>query len=206
MEDTLSRFVDKTGCDPSFARDLLEGKKWDFDEAVKAFKEFSLEPEENQTKTRIVNKPRRGISVVNSDIVFKARTKVLEGDSPANGNQFDTYKDTFILPDLSAFPQDFGDFLRKDLIETSALVALEQSGHLNWWADIGVCQRLVPLATVGDGNCLLHAASLGFQTLQGRKHNRGKKDVSQAEKGPGDTDKKVKKGEPKMEKERKYRG
>lgn len=35
-------------------------------------------------------------------------------------------------------------------------------GHLNWWADIGICQRLVPLATVGDGNCLLHAASLGM--------------------------------------------
>ena len=35
-------------------------------------------------------------------------------------------------------------------------------GHLNWWADAGVCRRLVPLATVGDGNCLLHAASLGM--------------------------------------------
>lgn len=34
-------------------------------------------------------------------------------------------------------------------------------GHLNWWADIGVCQRLLPLVTSGDGNCLLHAASLG---------------------------------------------
>lgn len=27
---------------------------------------------------------------------------------------------------------------------------------------MGICQRLVPLATVGDGNCLLHAASLGM--------------------------------------------
>lgn len=27
---------------------------------------------------------------------------------------------------------------------------------------MGVCQRLLPLATVGDGNCLLHAASLGM--------------------------------------------
>ena len=35
-------------------------------------------------------------------------------------------------------------------------------GRLNWWADVGVCQRLLPLATVGDGNCLLHAASLGM--------------------------------------------
>jgi len=34
-------------------------------------------------------------------------------------------------------------------------------GRLNWWADMGLCQRLLPLATTGDGNCLLHAASLG---------------------------------------------
>jgi len=34
-------------------------------------------------------------------------------------------------------------------------------GRLNWWADMGICQRLMPLATTGDGNCLLHAASLG---------------------------------------------
>jgi len=26
---------------------------------------------------------------------------------------------------------------------------------------MGICQRLLPLATTGDGNCLLHAASLG---------------------------------------------
>ena len=42
------------------------------------------------------------------------------------------------------------------------------SGQLNWWADSGVCQRLLPLATVGDGNCLLHAASLGMWGFQDR--------------------------------------
>ena len=26
---------------------------------------------------------------------------------------------------------------------------------------MGICQRLIPMATTGDGNCLLHAASLG---------------------------------------------
>ena len=35
-------------------------------------------------------------------------------------------------------------------------------GRRNWWADTGTCQRLWPLATTGDGNCLLHAASLGM--------------------------------------------
>uniref|UniRef100_A0A8C4WK39 OTU domain-containing protein 7B n=1 Tax=Gopherus evgoodei TaxID=1825980 RepID=A0A8C4WK39_9SAUR len=36
-------------------------------------------------------------------------------------------------------------------------------GRLNWWANVDPsCQRLLPLATTGDGNCLLHAASLGM--------------------------------------------
>ena len=53
------------------------------------------------------------------------------------------------------------EYLEKDLIETSSLVSLENAGRLNWWSESGTCQRLWPLATSGDGNCLLHAASLG---------------------------------------------
>ena len=33
-------------------------------------------------------------------------------------------------------------------------------GRLNWWASTGRLLKLEPLATSGDGNCLLHAASL----------------------------------------------
>lgn len=69
---------------------------------------------------------------------------------------------TFTLPDLSIHPADFSAFLEKDLIEKSSLIALEAAGRLNWWTDIGLCQKLWPLATTGDGNCLLHAASLGI--------------------------------------------
>ena len=36
------------------------------------------------------------------------------------------------------------------------------SGRLNWWTATGQCPPLDPLATSGDGNCLLHAASLGM--------------------------------------------
>lgn len=36
------------------------------------------------------------------------------------------------------------------------------AGRLNWWSTICTsCKKLLPLATTGDGNCLLHAASLG---------------------------------------------
>lgn len=70
--------------------------------------------------------------------------------------------ETFTLPDLSIHPPDFSEFLEKDLIEKSSLISLQAAGRLNWWADDGICQRLWPLATSGDGNCLLHAASLGM--------------------------------------------
>lgn len=68
---------------------------------------------------------------------------------------------TFTLPDITRYPDDFREFLKKDLIEVSSLIQLEQCGRLNWWAETGTCQRLWPIATTGDGNCLLHAASLG---------------------------------------------
>ena len=95
---------------------------------------------------------------------------------------------------MNLFTEDFREFLKKDLIEVSSLIQLEQSGRLNWWAETGTCQRLWPigeylyictysfgldlehctwllddvtmscfiLATTGDGNCLLHAASLAM--------------------------------------------
>ena len=74
------------------------------------------------------------------------------------------YYVTFLLSD------DFREFLKKDLIEVSSLIQLEQNGRLNWWAETGTCQRLWPIATTGDGNCLLHAASLGKQI--GAVHKR----------------------------------
>lgn len=41
-----------------------------------------------------------------------------------------------------------------------SLCSLNGVGHLNWWTSTGKLPRLEPLATSGDGNCLLHAASL----------------------------------------------
>ncbi|KAF4519703.1 hypothetical protein B566_EDAN003953 [Ephemera danica] len=110
----------------------------------------------------------RGISRAtdNVNLVSKARSELAmefrENAALSNLQYFvETPICTFTLPDLTIYPDDFRSFLEKDLIETSTLVSLEQAGRLNWWADSGACQRLWPLATTGDGNCLLHAASLG---------------------------------------------
>lgn len=181
MDDTLSQFIAQTGIDPSLARDLLESTNWNVDEALSAFEALSLGSSASCTQSKgqcgddshiASGKGKRGLSMVNADIVGEARHKVIEDKVPGTDERYERFEEmsdfTFVLPDLSNFPEELSDFLRRDLIETSALVALEQAGRLNWWADSGVCQRLLPLATVGDGNCLLHAASLGMWGFQDR--------------------------------------
>ena len=141
MDDTLSQFISKTGTDPSLARDLLESTKWDVDEALKAFETLSLgsagkhNEYPSRSKPCTSGKARRGLSMVNADIVGEARHKVIEDKIPGTVDSYERFEEmsdfTFVLPDLSNYSEDLSDFLRRDLIETSALVALEQAGKLN---------------------------------------------------------------------------
>ncbi|XP_064820347.1 OTU domain-containing protein 7A-like, partial [Oncorhynchus masou masou] len=114
--------------------------------------------EDNMQEKRL----SRGISHASSAIVSLARFHVA---SECISEQFPLEMpiSTFQLPDLSVYSEDFRTFIEKDLIEQSTMMALEQAGRLNWWATMCTsCKRLLPLATTGDGNCLLHAASLGM--------------------------------------------
>ncbi|XP_077907432.1 OTU domain-containing protein 7A isoform X4 [Ictidomys tridecemlineatus] len=133
MDAVLSDFVRSTGAEPGLARDLLEEKRLS-----------------------------RGISHASSAIVSLARSHVA---NECNNEQFPLEMPiyTFQLPDLSVYSEDFRSFIERDLIEQATMVALEQAGRLNWWSTVCTsCKRLLPLATTGDGNCLLHAASLGM--------------------------------------------
>lgn len=140
MDDTLSQFIEKTGTDPSLARDLLESTKWDVEEALRAFETLSLgssvrHNEKISDSNRVTSgKAKRGLSMVNADIVVEARSKVIEDKVPGTDERYERFEEmsdfTFVLPDLSNFSEELSDFLRRDLIETSALVALEQAGKL----------------------------------------------------------------------------
>ncbi|KAJ8372480.1 hypothetical protein AAFF_G00289250 [Aldrovandia affinis] len=170
MDAVLSDFVRSTGAEPGLARDLLEGKNWDLTAALSDFEQLrqvhagnlacalredrGLRPQEKETartvrpllqrQDDVVQEKRlsRGISHASSTIVSLARSH---------------------LPDLTVYRDDFRSFIERDLIEQSMMLALEQAGRLNWWTRVGAsCQSLLPLATSGDGNCLLHAASLGM--------------------------------------------
>uniref|UniRef100_G3U7X1 ubiquitinyl hydrolase 1 n=1 Tax=Loxodonta africana TaxID=9785 RepID=G3U7X1_LOXAF len=120
-----------------------------------------------QRQDDIVQEKRlsRGISHASSSIVSLARSHVSSngGGGGSNEHPLEMPICAFQLPDLTVYNEDFRSFIERDLIEQSMLVALEQAGRLNWWASVDpTCQRLLPLATTGDGNCLLHAASLGM--------------------------------------------
>ncbi|KAL8184851.1 UNVERIFIED_CONTAM: hypothetical protein K2H54_030825 [Gekko kuhli] len=132
----------------------------------------------------------RGISHASSTIVSLARSHVNNSGGGGGDHLLEMPICTFQLPDLTVYNEEFRSFMERDLIEQSMLVALEQAaaaesavrsslaavqrvllarpcwvsqGRLNWWSVVDPsCQRLLPLATTGDGNCLLHAASLGM--------------------------------------------
>ncbi|XP_015183972.1 PREDICTED: OTU domain-containing protein 7B-like isoform X1 [Polistes dominula] len=113
-----------------------------------------------ESSSGTTKKLARGISraTENAAIVSYARSQF------ATLGSLDMPEFTFSLPDLSVYPDSFRQFLEKDLIEGGCLSSLEAAGRLNWWCGgkNGSNRVLWPLATSGDGNCLLHAASLGM--------------------------------------------
>lgn len=121
----------------------------------------------------------RGISRATDDnvnLVSKARSEIAMDfhtncykQPDMQFENIDSPDYTFTLPDISIYSVDFRKFLEKDLIECSTLNSLETAQRLNWWADAGYCRKLWPLSTSGDGNCLLHAASLAMWGFHDRK-------------------------------------
>jgi len=75
---------------------------------------------------------------------------------------------TFILPDLSHLSTELRVFIEKDLFQQSHNMALEKRKLTNWHKDL---TELRPLMTQGDGNCLMHAVSLGMFGVHDRQLN-----------------------------------
>jgi OTU domain-containing protein 7 len=79
---------------------------------------------------------------------------------------------SFMLPDLSRVDDyELRECMHSELIDTSVMCALNESGHLNWWTTgdwENICRPIYPMMTSGDGNCLLHAASLAMWGVHDR--------------------------------------
>lgn len=88
---------------------------------------------------------------------------------------------SFLLPHFSELPDDIRTHVMDSLVDTPTMATLEETSidyphptiskkmnfcfleRLNWWTNKKLpCPKLYPLLTSGDGNCLLHATSLGM--------------------------------------------
>ena len=152
FDSVLSEFVRRTCCEPAFARDLLQNVDWDVDAALAAYSKLSSngtrapqstssDNEESRSQQKIVGagssvpaaarggrkSHHRGLSFCNSPVVTRLRNAVQYDMMVSEGSyKFSDY--SFVLPDFSREDADYQEFLRKDLVNTAAQVALENAG------------------------------------------------------------------------------
>ncbi|XP_078372185.1 uncharacterized protein LOC144655885 isoform X2 [Oculina patagonica] len=74
-------------------------------------------------------------------------------------------KYSFVLPSFQDFPMEFRKFVYSFLVDGHILRELEAARRLNWCTSLG---RMVTVNTLGDGNCLMHAASIGMWAVNDR--------------------------------------
>ncbi|XP_028414019.1 tumor necrosis factor alpha-induced protein 3-like [Dendronephthya gigantea] len=72
----------------------------------------------------------------------------------------------FILPSLTRFDQDFRKFLLSVLVDFNVMQELEEAKCVNWCK---MLPKFLPLQTLGDGNCLMHAVSQCMWAVQDRR-------------------------------------
>ena len=112
----------------------------------------------------------RSISMTNLETTNRCRS-VIQNDWRANAplggtNYFATTPGyTLILPELNDYPGEFQKFVFSRVIAKNTQENMEKEYCLNWCPTV---TKLVPLNTIGDGNCLLHAASLAMWGFQDR--------------------------------------
>ena len=75
-------------------------------------------------------------------------------------------KHDFILPSLTRFDQDFRKFLLAVLVDFDLMHSMQDAKCINWCTKL---PKFLPLQTLGDGNCLMHAASLCMWAVQDRR-------------------------------------
>lgn len=74
-------------------------------------------------------------------------------------------KYSFVLTSFQDFTIEFRKFVYSFLVDGYILRELEAARRLNWCSSLG---RMVTVNTLGDGNCLMHAASIGMWAVNDR--------------------------------------
>ncbi|GAB0100546.1 OTU domain-containing protein [Sergentomyia squamirostris] len=124
---------------------------------------------QNKKLARRISKADDNVNLVSQARGDFSSREITKDDMKKPCERLEPADHTFSLPDLFVYPDNFRRFLERDLIENSTLVSLEQAHRLNWWTNLDGCTKMWPLSTTGDGNCLLHAASLAIWGFHDRK-------------------------------------
>eukprot|EP00117_Sycon_ciliatum_P003128 scpid14432/ scgid0394/ OTU domain-containing protein 7B; Cellular zinc finger anti-NF-kappa-B protein; Zinc finger A20 domain-containing protein 1; Zinc finger protein Cezanne len=78
---------------------------------------------------------------------------------------------SFMLPNITSLERSFSGTVWHDLVDSLTMEMLQRRDRLNWLSRHAVrACLLIPLQTTGDGNCLLHAASLAMWGHHDRFH------------------------------------
>ena len=121
----------------------------------------------------MANRPRT-FATPDNPIVQKV-SQELRGDYKKNFvrggtvyfEHFPAYTVRYPTIDASQYPARFVEFIAGNLTDRCAKDTLEKEFKcLNWLRE---CTHLIPLYTTGDGNCLLHAASLAMWGFEDRE-------------------------------------
>ncbi len=73
---------------------------------------------------------------------------------------------TLTIPSLHKYPREFRAYVSRRLVDQVVKEDLENAMVINWCKEATI---FLPLSTTGDGNCLLHSASLGMWGFQDRQ-------------------------------------
>uniref|UniRef100_A0A8C6HP77 ubiquitinyl hydrolase 1 n=1 Tax=Mus spicilegus TaxID=10103 RepID=A0A8C6HP77_MUSSI len=158
MDAVLSDFVRSTGAEPGLARDLLEGKNWDLTAALSDYEQLRQVHTANLphvfNEGRCAKQAERELPQPGHKV---ERPCLQRQDDIAQGTRQGAYLQGWGRhSDICGFGSS-----TQHILEVH--VGLLYMCRLNWWSTVCTsCKRLLPLATTGDGNCLLHAASLGM--------------------------------------------
>lgn len=107
--------------------------------AEKAERRYELESTAPPAPVHSKKTYHRGLSFSNSPVVTRLRNAVQYDLASDGGYKFSDY--SFILPDFSQEEGDYQEFLRKDLVNTAAQVALENAGVFVVLRNGAVCVR-----------------------------------------------------------------
>ncbi|XP_046848841.1 tumor necrosis factor alpha-induced protein 3-like isoform X2 [Xenia sp. Carnegie-2017] len=73
---------------------------------------------------------------------------------------------TFLFPAFSRLNKDLCEYIFTALVNIALENELENNRSLNWCK---IFPKFIPINTLGDGNCLMHAASLGMWGIHDRR-------------------------------------